>query len=217
MKLFCKVSFYILVLVGIALLVLPISWFPAFYDVRYMGIAAIVSALAIIAVPFYLHVPQSEPGAMQKNYAVDTFQFFLTLAVMSNALGDLGLYQLYKVGFEFDKVIHFLNPFLAVLVVSYLLEYRFGKLRNYAIAMTVMIVLLSGIVWELFEFTADQVLGTRIYGINGLNVNADTTFDLMFDTLGAISGAVLAYATSLIKQDAPVEGTVMHGREVSRG
>lgn len=185
MKIFIKFSFFTLGIAGLLLLMLPISIFPSFYDVRYMGWAALVGAGIIFLIPSLLRVPANTPNAQKKNQAVDLLQGLLALIIMANALGDLGLYQLYKIGFEFDKVIHFIVPFIGVLILPLFFEGRFGIRPLYSVALAFLLSLPLGVGWEIFEYLADYFLETHIYGVYGADLARDTKLDLIFDAAGS--------------------------------
>lgn len=191
MKLCIKISIFTLTLAGVCLLILPAQVFPSFYDIRYMGIASLLGALTIYGLPRFLQVKESTPNATQKNKAVDLFQLLLAFIIFSNALGDLGLYQLYKVGFEFDKFIHFLNPFLVALLLPTILQERFEIRKSYSIALACFVVCIGGVAWELFEYAADQILETHIYGVYGSDISHDTKFDIVFDLMGGLVGIIV--------------------------
>ncbi|MEK7583530.1 MAG: hypothetical protein AAB483_03985 [Patescibacteria group bacterium] len=143
------------IVAGVTLLVTPHAWWPKYYDVTYMGIAALVCAVAIWRVPARLKTP-------------------LAIILLLNASGDLGLYQLYKYGFEYDKVIHLASPLIATLALA-----RFWNLRR-----AVIIVLVCGIAWELFEFLVDRYFKTRIFGVYHLFIWRDTILDMVLDGMG---------------------------------
>ncbi len=193
MKLFIKISVYILIFVGVVLTVFPKRWFPSFYDVRYMGWSAFVSAVAIIILPRVLRVSAHTPDSERKNHAAHLFQFALTVAIMSNALGDLGLYQLYKVGFEFDKLIHLSTSTLGAIAIPVILNKRFKISISYSITIAFVAIILLGISWELYEYFVDNLLETHIYGVYGSDIGNDTKFDLIFDVIGAVSGTLASF------------------------
>lgn len=189
-KKFSKFLIVALTGAGFILLIFPVSWFPKFYDVRYMGWIGVVGATIIFLLPRLIRPKTETPNFDQKNQAVDLFQFLLAIAFMNNALGDLGLYKLYVYGFEFDKVIHFFNPLLAIIAISLVLNKRWGIRKGYSILIASGILLSFGVTWEIYEILADLILKTHIAGNFGLNVSRDTKFDLMFDVLGSTSGAL---------------------------
>jgi len=185
-----KFSAVILLCAGIILLVAPVSWFPSFYDVRYMGFASLAYAVLIIFLPRLLRVSEDKTDAARKNHAADLFQLVLIFVFVSNAAGDLGLYNLYKLGFEFDKLLHFIVPFISVIVISIILSQRFGIRKYYAIAMSLGLIILCGVGWEIYEYAADIILKTHISGVYGISVSMDTKFDLIYDALGSVFGAL---------------------------
>ncbi len=191
-KKFIRISIYFLITCGIILLVFPVSWFPSFYDVRYMGWAGLVGAVAIFFLPKTLRVLPETQQAEKKNKAADFFQFGLAIAVMNNALGDMGLYQLYKIGFEYDKLIHFATTFLAILFLSIILCERFDVSVFNSILIAFVFVIACAVLWEIFEFTSDFFWKTHIFGVYSFDKIHDTKFDLLFGIIGASAGALVA-------------------------
>lgn len=190
MKLFVKISVIILVSAGIILLIFPVAWLPPFSDIRYKGWAGIAGAVLILFLPRLVRPLEKNPDFNRKNQAADLFQFLLTFVFIGNALGGLGLYKLYSYGFEFDKVLHFFTPFLGVVIISFVLSGRWGIHQARAIPIALVIIILLGITWEIYEVLVDFLFKTHISGVYGLNVSRDTKFDLLFDVLGSASGAI---------------------------
>jgi len=190
MNTFVELSIVISLCAGIILLVFPVAWFPSFYDVRYMGLVCLVYAGLIVFFPRLFRVSENETDAVRKNQATDLFQFIIAFAFISNAFGDLGLYKLYKVGFEFDKVLHFLIPFTATIIISIILNERWGIRKIYAISVAFGFIILCSVGWEVYEYVADIVLKTHISGVYGLDISTDTKFDIFYDALGSIPGVL---------------------------
>lgn len=188
--LFVNITIYAMAAAGLILVVFPVRWFPSFYDVRYMGWVGLIEAVLIGLLPLSMLVPDSAPGADKKNNAARSFQFLLAFTFLGNALGDLGLYQLYKVGFQFDKLLHFCIPFLLVAVFTIILQDRFKVRRSYAIFFAFVLALACGVGWEVFEFVADHIANTHISGLYGFDVLNDTKWDLTFDVFGSACGAL---------------------------
>ncbi len=185
MKYLIRIIIFSLCLSGALLLTLPISFFPSFYDVRYMGFAALFGAGVIYFVPRLLRVNNQNPNASTKNQAVQMLQGLLVFIITLNALGDLGLYQLYRIGFEFDKIIHFLIPFSCVLILPIFFKRRFEIRSLSAIFIAFSLSLFLGIGWELFEYLSDSLLKTHIYGVYGSDIRRDTIRDLVFGIIGS--------------------------------
>ena len=182
----------LLLVSGVALLILPERLFASFYDVRYMGFAGLVYAALILGLPTLIRVKSSVPRANEKNRAADLTQLGLLITFIGNAAGDLGLYQLYRYGFEFDKLVHFLTPFIAAALLPIILRERFNIRWQAALMYSFSLIIICGIAWELFEFGADKILQTRIYGINGADINNDTRLDLVLDVIGSLCGILIA-------------------------
>lgn len=193
MKIFVKISLYFLLISGVILLIFPVHWFPDFYDVRYMGVASFACAAVIFFLPKLMRVKNNVPDHEKKNYATDLFQLGITIAVINNALGDLGLYQLYKVGFEYDKLIHFSTSFIITIFLSLLLRNRFQIRAYYSIVVAFLIVVGSGFLWEVFEFVSDNLLRTHIFGLYGADQINDTKWDLIYNLIGFSSAIIIMF------------------------
>ncbi len=127
-----------------------------------MGWAALVCALAIFLIPEQFKTP-------------------LALILFLNASGDLGLYELYRYGFEYDKVIHFVSPLIATLALA----------RVYGIRKAITIVISCAFAWELFEFLSDAIIKTHLFGVFRQHVWSDTAGDLAMN--GAAVGVAMLY------------------------
>jgi hypothetical protein len=190
MNTFVKISVIVLIAAGIILLSFPAPWFPSFYDVRYMGLTGIAAALIILFVPRLIMPKREEEDYERKMRAANLSQIFLAFAFICDAAGNLGLYKLYPYGFEFDKILHFFIPFAGVVILSLVLSWRWGIRKSYAILMALGIIAACGAIWEIFELSSDVLLKTHISGFYGMNANSDTIFDVLFDIIGSVTGAV---------------------------
>ena len=132
-----------------------------------MGWASLACALAIFLVPVHYKLP-------------------LTVILALNASGDLGLYELYRHGFQYDKIIHFTSP----LIATYALAQRMFIRR------AVMIVLTLALGWELYEILADALIKTHLFGIYRHQVIKDTIMDIFMNILG-ITSAILIFLLRL--------------------
>lgn len=200
MKLFIRISIITLLFAGLILVSFPVNWFPSFYDVRYIGLAAIGGAMAIIILPRMLAVLTGAINDKNKKQAINLFQFLLTVSLMSNALGDLGSYQLYKIGFQYDKLVHFTSSLLGVFIGAIILHKLFEIRLSYAVIFAFIAVIVCGIGWEVFEHISDFLFKTRIAGVYASDVSNDTKFDLLFDAIGTVSGVILVYCTNIRKR-----------------
>lgn len=155
-----KYAIAFFVVAGLVLLITPHPWWPSFYDLPYMGIAALVCAGLVWIVP-------------------DQFKTPLAIILLLNASGDLGLYELYRFGFQYDKIIHLTSSLIATLVLARVLGFRRAAL----------IVIAAGIAWELFEFVMDRYFKTRLFGVYHLFVWQDTMVDAVCNLMGVAAAA----------------------------
>lgn len=166
----------------------PLAWFPSFYDTRYMGLIS----LAGIALVYWLYwafaVPDTEAHAEQKNAAVHRAQYLLTLYIFVSVFGDLGLYQLYRVGFQYDKVLHFVIPFVTMVALPLLAMVRFDLTLRRATWYVFGGLLVTGVAWEVYELTVDLLFGTSLSGMYRTVIAWDTQVDVMCVTAGTIAG-----------------------------
>ncbi len=158
-----KFAITFFVVAGLVLLLTPHAWWPSFYDLPYMGIAALVCAVLIWRAPSQFKTP-------------------LAIILLLNASGDLGLYELYRYGFQYDKVIHFVSALIATLTLG----------RALGIRRSVLIVIAAGFAWELFEFLMDHYFKTRLFGVYRLFIWQDTIMDLVFNTIGVSVAVAIA-------------------------
>jgi len=193
MRLFIKISIYLLFIIGVILLIFPINWFPSFYDVRYIGLAAISGVAAIIILPLIFNALASTSDVENKKQAINLFQFLLAIIIMFGTIGDLGLFQLYKIGFQYDKLVHFSTALLGVFIGAVVLRKLFEIRLSSAVVFAFIAVILCGVGWEIFERLSDFLFRTHIAGVYASDVSNDTKFDLLFDALGAVSGVILVY------------------------
>jgi hypothetical protein len=115
-------------------------------------------------------------------------QLALAVSILLNLLGYVYLYQLYKKGFQYDKLLHFINPSYFVIALAYFLEVWQKLSIKKAALRAALIVIVGSVLWEVFEFLSDYFFHTTAFGINGQYVYFDTSFDLLFDYLGVYAG-----------------------------
>lgn len=183
---YLKLSSLALIAVGLVLLFGPRSWFPYFYNSLYFGFVALVCPLLI-----YLPFAILKGDTPQKKNLILEISMVIAFSITINMAGELGLYQLYKVGFEYDKFAHFLVSMLfAFVLCEALSEWR--RLSPKRIILTVIpIVLSAGFLWEGFEAASDFLFNTKTWGVYGQNIAWDTYKDIGFNALGILSGILI--------------------------
>lgn len=189
MRVFITLASWILVLVGAVLVVAPLAWFPPFYDARYTGLASLLGGLIIPLIPRFFTVSKEE----KKDTAVLEFQFLLTLFMIANTIGELGFFRVFQGRFQYDKLLHFGISFVSVWRMPELLERRYEIRAKRAIAITTCGIIAAGMLWEVYEFLVDSVWHTRLLGVFGSDVRPDTIADIIWNSVGAASGAALAF------------------------
>ncbi|MFZ2299893.1 MAG: DUF2238 domain-containing protein [Candidatus Moraniibacteriota bacterium] len=183
---FLKLSSALLVIIGLVLLFGPRQWFPDFYSPVFMGVIALLSPL-LIYLP-ELIIKKSTP---QKRTLVLEMRSVIAFSLIVNFAGELGLFQLYKYGFEYDKFAHFIVCMTFAFILGESLR-EWEQLHSRKLVLIVfLIVFSSGIVWELFEVASDYLFKTQEWGVYGKYLAADTYADLGFNLLGALAGIIV--------------------------
>ena len=175
----------VFIIAGLILIFGKREWFPEFYRPQFMGIIAFVSALLII-LPRFIFKPSSEE--LNKQKSLNIFQAVLVAGLVLNSLGALGLFQFYKIGFEYDKLIHFVVPFLSVIAFSRFGLDWYGWSFGKSIILAAVLVIFGGFFWELFEFFGDKLLKTEMSGYYGKFIIKDTVWDSAMNFFGVVAG-----------------------------
>lgn len=185
-----------LVVIGFSLLLWPKERLPDFYHPVFMGITAILS-------PFFIYAPfiRIMADTPRKWKLILRIRSVVTLAILMNVAGQLGLFQLYRFGFEYDKFTHFtVSMLFAYMLCEALTEWvRFDLRRTIVTASLIMFG--AGIAWEGIEFSADMLFGTQEWGVYGKDTISDTLRDILFNTLGIFSGTVIFARTQNVKAE----------------
>jgi glycopeptide antibiotics resistance protein len=185
-KNFLKVSSITLVITGLVLLFGPRDWFPDYYNPVYMGIVALVSP-ALIYLPNFI-LKKETP---QKRNLLLQMRSIIAFSLTVNIAGELGLFQLYKYGFEYDKFAHFIvNMLFAFILCEALKEWERLSSRK-IIWLVLLIAFGAGLLWEVFEAASDYLFKTQEWGVYGKHLALDTYKDIGFNTLGALAGIVI--------------------------
>ncbi len=168
------------------LLIAPRTWLPEFYRPLFMaGISTL--AIFLIALPGWIFRTQDK----HKKIVLERCQLAIAFCMLANGLGGLGMYKLYKIGFEYDKLLHFIVPTTAVVFVTYFLVHWYHRSRRFALICAVLIVLIGAIAWEGWEVAQDRLFGTKTSGVYGEDYQRDTTNDILAGLGGAMLGAYL--------------------------
>ena len=186
-RIFIKFSVAVFLAAGAAFLFLPREYFPDFYNPIFMGISSLFSAISVLFFNFIFY-----PDNSQKKQALLNFQAAGTFILLLNGAGALGLYQLYKIGFQYDKLLHFLTPLIMVLTAAQFFAVYFNWSLKKLIMITVGLTAVIGLGWEIFELFFDYFFKTKTLGFYGKYVIWDSAMDILAN-LGGILTAVLIF------------------------
>lgn len=157
---------------------------PEFYNPYYMTAAAFASAVVIYAPEFFFR--------SQKEAVLVRFQTAIASAVLLNAAGSLGLYRLYRIGFEYDKWVHFFIPLILIFAIFDFLK-SFGQSFKLSLGLAFFGVLAGGLAWEFVELFSDVFLGTETMGHYCYDISRDTIVDIIANGMGAAVAAFIIF------------------------
>lgn len=185
---FLAFSNTLFILASLALLFLPREWFPSFYQPVFMGLVALASPLLVFLPKMAVKNDSPKNARM-----IGRIRAVIMASLLIGGLGELGLYQLYRVGLEYDKLAHFtISMLLTIVYADALMEWKRPTFRT-LLWWVVPALLAAGIVWEGLEAASDKMFGTELWGIYGSAVAMDTLWDIYFDSFGVLAG-VIAFA-----------------------
>ncbi|MEK7149927.1 MAG: hypothetical protein AAB757_03090 [Patescibacteria group bacterium] len=183
---FINFSIAIFIVAGLILFIGKKEWFPDFYNPDFMSAISFIGALIII-LPSFLF--KSENPNKQK--AVIKIQNVFAAALILNGIGSLGGFKLYLIGFEYDKLVHFLVSFILFFgLVGFISDWKEISYKKAAV-ISIIIIFSSGVAWEILEFLFDFFFKTQTSGVYGKDVIKDTAFDLIYNILGLLSATLL--------------------------
>lgn len=185
-KNFLKFSSVILVIMGCILLLGPDCWFPNFYSPVFMGVIALLSPFLIYLPEFFL-----KKSTSQKRNLILEMRSVIAFSLLVNFAGELGLFQLYKYGFEYDKFAHFVVSMLFAFILGESLR-EWEQLHSRKLILVVFLIVFgSGMLWEIFEASSDFLFKTQEWGVYGNHLALDTYKDMIFNSLGALAGIIV--------------------------
>jgi hypothetical protein len=165
--------------VGVFLIFAPPSILPSFYVPQFMGIGALIFSLLIL-LPEWIFQTDDE----KKLKARDHLQISLALCFVLSGMGELGLWQLYLIGFQYDKFVHIIVPALLTISGTHFVEAWWGIRWNRTLIGMVIGVGVASIGWEAIEFYSDRIFGTQLFGVYGTQISQDTIVDVLCDAIG---------------------------------
>lgn len=182
---FIKISVIAFIVAGIILFLLPEQLSYTVYHHSYLGVMFLISAVLI-----YLPHLVFKADTQIKKDAVGKAQAAIAGGLIANGLGELGLYQLYLVGFEYDKLAHLAIPMLCLIALGEIFIV-WKKLSFWQMAWrAALIIFAAGVGWELWEILSDILFHTQEWGVYGQHISKDTIGDLSWSCVGIIFGLI---------------------------
>jgi hypothetical protein len=178
---------------GVALLVAPRAWSPAWFFPRLTGAGAFGYALLLL-LPRAVYATEDRPAprdASRARRALTGVQLALAASSLLALGGSLGLFRLHRVGIPYDKLMHLAVPMLMTIVLSRFIRRWYTVRIRTSLASAAAIVGVTMIAWELTEYASDALFGTSAFGVEGRHVALDTTLDLGLGVVGMALGAAL--------------------------
>ncbi len=117
---------------------------------------------------------------------------WITVALFLHVLG--GVMGYYDHVWWWDNLTHFISAAL-ISILGFTILLTISRLSGSLYvppivvpALIILFILATGVVWEIFEFFCDQLLGTNMqYSLQ------DTVYDMMFNTVGALFASIIGY------------------------
>ncbi len=120
---------------------------------------------------------------------INNIELFIAIMMILSWIGSLGLY---RAGISYDTLVHFINSAFAALI-ALIIAHANGlekRTKTWLIVILVFaIVMLSGIINELFEWGGDELIGTEMFGEIG--EPTDTLKDMVANVAGFALGTYL--------------------------
>jgi glycopeptide antibiotics resistance protein len=140
-----------------------------------MGVLAFASAILIFA-----------PWLIFKKHRLNKyfvrFQFLVTIALVINGAGGLGLY---RAGFEYDKMAHYATSLILVFAFLILFHHFWDRSTKRALINSALLVLSLGLFWEVLEHVTNLVFDVDVFVLGGGgSIWVDTILDVVANTLG---------------------------------
>lgn len=178
---FIKFSIVSFAVVGIILFFGDRKWFPEFYNPKFMAWISFASAIILVSPQMIFKSNDAKRQKYLKN-----LQLAMAISLILNGLGGLGFFQLYKYGFEFDKMTHFTVSFVLIITLSKFLEVWYNFSFKKSLAISIILIATIGILWEFLEFASDVIFKTQTLGKYGKEISKDTVLDVILNFIGII-------------------------------
>ena len=148
----------------------------------------------IILAPILINLPAiiyRRVRWINEKYSVNLLKFYEWSGLLFLVLSGTGSIYLWYLPIQFDCFVHFIETFLAVLMIviafSIWREHRHGKHLSaeqvWKVFMPLAIVISVG--WEIYQFVGDRLMGTKMF----FDFNQVMMIDALTDMLSGIAGS----------------------------
>ena len=182
---FLKLVILLYIVAGSVLLLGPESLFPSFYKLNFMASLAFVSVFLML-LPSFIFKTSDE----SKKRTRSALESNIGINLLLNGAGGLGLYKLYLIGFEYDKLTHFVTPFLLTVGIYSFLRVWYELKHIETLIFVATGIFVAGIGWEMLEYLSDFFSDTQLLGGGSAQIFKDTAFDMVANTLGIITAGI---------------------------
>lgn len=167
-------------------------------------ISVFMSSIAIYLVTYL-------PNILKKNdMEISPTLYWIILLSILFSMGGGFIFRFYIIFNYYDTIIHFLNGGIIVVIAFAVIKYFVKDSNDHIPVIIVVAVLVSlslGTLWEIFEFTVDNIfVGSNMQRYQDVQTNIpfigqdalkDTMIDLIVDTLGAILAGIILFMDSI--------------------
>jgi uncharacterized membrane protein YjdF len=169
-------------LLKIALVVIVLIIFANQFGSRdALSLAGVLSTIPLVfAVDFVEYLTKRKVShALQLAYLF----FILVASIIGNSL------MVYNLGPIYDKIVHLYSGVLTVFIVRELFGKEISGQRTIVkFLFYIGVTALAAVVWEIYEFSLDQIFGTNMQRAIEWGV-----VDTMIDMIAAIAGGIMAW------------------------
>ncbi len=146
------------------------------------------SYLATMGLPFVMDVLRLLKIKVSKRFELAYLLFLIPAMVMGID------FDVYKIIYPFDKIVHTLSGVLTAFGAREIIDQASGKPDQmwFKALFSMAFVALVAVLWECFEFSADQIAGLHMQELIAPGI-ADTMFDMIVALVGGVIGTVLAF------------------------
>jgi hypothetical protein len=186
------ISVSLFISIAIALLIIPLSWFPEWFFPRATAGGGFLYAFWLILINIVFPIPKNAgPTIARRKYrARRRLQNYAAVSCVLGFSGTLGLFEL---PIQYDKFNHFAVAFLITSSVSLFLYAWYNLPFKYCLMLAIGIMIIADVGWEIGEFLSDVHFGTEAFGAHGHNTFSDTAWDGFSDALGIICAALAVH------------------------